>query len=1192
MPVLEVQDPQGRTLEIEGDHTPSESELTDIFSKAFPAEQPIIPVRRPETGPAASSMGLVMGAQPTLSAPPPAMPQMAQTGEAKQAALESLPQISGEQAEQIATTPNVSLPRLNDPEMPVTSAMVNVGEGLIEQALLTPASGAMLTAFKIPGVREAFAAVLGAAAVKAGSQKVGEASVTGNPQQMAEGAILGGLGVAGAAGLLPRSAEAVKKLPKTGEPEALIPKSEGTLVNEGKPLTPESEVTNASQIQTSTEVHGDVQPQPERGVGEVPGVQGSERIQPQAERGIQAQETPVETKPAPPSTEQAPETQAPTEPAVRTGEEPGAQPPGSAPAIPESTAQGPESQISVGPGAASPGDIPSESTAAQLTQALKGISNSKPIREQFSLADKAADVLSFGKAVWQGAVNRAQAAAHITSQILKGKTHLDTLDKMVYEAEAAKSKAAGNARNIRMASLKAFKSPLERTAMNDWLAAQAFDNPVATLQKWAADARAHQAGAEGLVDRVRLKRIADSYEAALRLNRNEVTAARQVEQFYRSVGEQLQNEGVLKNLLEDYMGPHMVDSSNPALNSFRADLEVGKLSTNFRYAMRRVFETEADLEASGRKTVTKDIFAKLTHYLQAAENAKANRNLVKNLKEGATESGDPWVDFRVSRIIPKTETGEPGAAVLIKPNKNPGNPSDYVKFDHPALRGWRWAAKDDQGRPVFVEADAWLHGDIADRFRNYVERSKLYRLPGVETATKIQQEVKGSKFSMSLFHPVQLAIHKLFHLDNPFDLSPVDPNSPRVNEWMKSGLRLYEREGLEQFTQGIAAGRWIQRVPVLGKLARMSNELTWDHLFPSFKVGIAEKILEHNKQRYSQDPTGFRGAATKLMRMVPGFKELRPVLSNEDLMTISANQANFAMGGHPWRAMGMAPELNHALHLAFRAPDFLASRIGFITRAATKLGAEERMALAVGTASLYTLSRMANLAFSGNPHNEDPFAIFIGNRRYTLRSVMGDAVNFVKEPVRWWRHRLSPSLAVGLEAMSKTDAFGHYVTYAGVAKDIAYEALPIPITPRSDVRWYESLVDSMGLHTSRYSPTTRMRGVAADWKKAQGIPASEGIYPMPENTLSGQARMALESGDQGKFEKAISQLVEQQRATGDSMPHRTVESNFKRYYHAPLVGNARRERLFRESLSPEDRKTYEESQDEREALWRKFKQWF
>lgn len=78
-----------------------------------------------------------------------------------------------------------------------------------------------------------------------------------------------------------------------------------------------------------------------------------------------------ENKPAPPSTEQAPETQAPAEPTVSEAKPPVAATTGGAPAIDQTTTsvvgEQPKTGISVGPGAASPEEVPSSSGGEDIT---------------------------------------------------------------------------------------------------------------------------------------------------------------------------------------------------------------------------------------------------------------------------------------------------------------------------------------------------------------------------------------------------------------------------------------------------------------------------------------------------------------------------------------------------------------------------------------------------------------------------------------------------------------------------------------------------------------------------------------------------------------------------------------------------------------------------------------------------------
>ena len=402
---------------------------------------------------------------------------------------------------------------------------------------------------------------------------------------------------------------------------------------------------------------------------------------------------------------------------------------------------------------------------------------------------------------------------------------------------------------------------------------------------------------------------------------------------------------------------------------------------------------------------------------------------------------------------------------------------------------------------------------------------------------------------------------------------------------MSSGSKIYDNEGYEGFTQGLTtSGRVAERIPGYGRFARLTSSICWDHLFPALKIATNENILKHNMQRYSADPQGFRGQVTKLIRKVPILKNLRPTLPEDDIWTLSATQGNFAMGGHNWRNIGVNPETTHALHLAFRAPDFLASRLGFVARAFTKLGAEERMALAVGIGSMWLLSRAANMALSDDhdPHFDEPFSIVYGKRKLTFRTVFGDMITLMKNPVGFWINRTQPVIARGLEFAFKQDAFNNAVTHMQALKDAAEEVLPIPATPRRDVKFYEGVLSAMGVHISRSSPISRVQGLAKDWTKAQGMKAPEpGIYPVSKYQ---QLKYAMEDKDVNSVGSEIAKL----RENGES--DEKIITGLKQSVYRPFTGSEKKDAEFIKSLSSEDKSKYDKAMQDRDEMWGVFEQ--
>lgn len=203
MPTYEVTDSRGRVLELEGEREPTQAEIANAFDSAFATEGVAL---QSETTPSLRAASVAepgvatptLAATPALSSPTQAFP----TQEPAMLETAKLPALTAGEAEAMLTTPQVAIPRVGEPGT-VTRGLSEVGAGLVEQALLTPAAPLQTLALAVPGVRLAAGTLFTAAGAKAAAEKAGEASVTGNPQTIAEAAGLGvmtGLGALGAAG--------------------------------------------------------------------------------------------------------------------------------------------------------------------------------------------------------------------------------------------------------------------------------------------------------------------------------------------------------------------------------------------------------------------------------------------------------------------------------------------------------------------------------------------------------------------------------------------------------------------------------------------------------------------------------------------------------------------------------------------------------------------------------------------------------------------------------------------------------------------------------------------------------------------------------------------------------------------------------------------------------------------------------
>lgn len=826
--------------------------------------------------------------------------------------------------------------------------------------------------------------------------------------------------------------------------------------------------------------------------------------------------------------------------------------------------------ISAGPGAASPGDVPLATQESQLMDALSKLPPGKEGRDspQIAVADRIAASVGAGKTAIDKWWLRTKAGAGQYKRLLFGAPRSeDGFWSVKKDWQANKQVNSGVAREMLEAGKKTFPKQIHRQAMNKWLEAQFFDDPEATLREW-------ESGAKQPADRVQ-------YQAAQKLTDAQRSAALQARQYWEAKGQELQQAGLLPHLIEDYAGQHMVDmraSKPPAeLNQLRADLVRGTFNTNFKYALRRLFQTEYDLEQAGYKLKTTDLFDKLANYAKTANDVLNDRASIKRWMDNETADGKPLFATGQHRIPIE---GAKNDALLVNPKVRP-NPvwenksgekvdigGEYVKIDHPAFKKWQWAETDPAGKQIFVQGDVWAHKSIADELKNTMGRSHLYDIPLIDTATRANAQLKGIKL-VGFFHQVKTGSHALFHLTNPFGQPKVNPHDPFVYEAMRSGLQLFESRNQEMFSEGAASSTLLQGLANIPKTVtgidalgfgdrlRAYQEYLFQDYIPRIKLATYRNALERNLQRY-------------------------PELPPNEAKQITATQVNSAFGELNWRLMGINPTFQHFLRLALLAPDFQAAQHGFAAQIFTKYGGEQRMAAAIMIASVYTGARILNQIFDNDPHWElkRAFSVVHGGREYGIRTIASDAQRAFTDTSQYIYHRLSPIASSAAEFVSKTSAMGRKETGGEAAKNIALRAVPIPLTPRQDIGFVENAISStLGVYNKKHSAMQDISQIGHDWRKANDPAYPSGAVQYPDSPYR-DLRNALENNDLAAARKEYQKLA---KARGDS-------NIFKAMAPTDRVAGIRSDQMddFIKSLSPEERKVYNMALKERENTWNKF----
>jgi len=812
---------------------------------------------------------------------------------------------------------------------------------------------------------------------------------------------------------------------------------------------------------------------------------------------------------------------------------------------------------------------PRPSQEAQLMAALDTINTQMADRapgDRIKAADRIAEQLAVGKGWFSDWALRIKAGSEQYKRLLFGApTEEGPFWSPKKDWAAQRQVNAGVAREMIQKAKTSFPNQLTRQGMGKMAEALMFDDPAATLREWAETSKPeHQR----------------QYLTALKLTPEQIQAVRQAVQYFESKGMELQKMGLLNNLIEDYAGQHMVERPGKVpqqMNALRADLVGGKLQTNFKYAMKRMFQTEHDLEQAGYSLKTTDLFDKLANYALSAENVLADRAVVKAWMKGEAEDGKPL--FATGQLRRNVE-GQANPALLVNPKVRPhpvwkdaeGNQQDisgqYVQIDHPAFKKWQWAETEPDGKQVFVQGDVWAHRSIAGELKNTFGRSRLYDIPGIDTATRLNAQLKGIKL-VGAFHQVKTGIHALTHLVSPWGNPAVDAHAPETYDALRAGLQLFESRQNEMFSEGLASGSVLQRVANLpailnerldfGDRLRQYQEYLFQDYIPRIKMATYRAALGRNVERFGK---------------------------TTDLNTIkqwTAQQVNNAYGEQNWRLLGHNPTFQHGLRLALLAPDFQASQHGFLAQMFTKMGAENRMSAAIMVAAVYTGARVLNQIFDNNPHMElkNAFAVRIGNRWYSIRTIMGDAQRAMMQTRMYIRAREAPVIGALEEWSTATSPMGRKETNAEVWKNIIERFIPMPATPQAGVGFIEhALTTSFGVMEKRASTISEAKGLAAEWRKAHDPTWKEqGATQYPESAYL-PLRNALTDDDMATAVREYHKLL----VAG----HEPKKIEHTMAPNKPFTSRAK-EDAFKASLSPEQRQTYDEARKELQDIYERFR---
>jgi hypothetical protein len=609
-----------------------------------------------------------------------------------------------------------------------------------------------------------------------------------------------------------------------------------------------------------------------------------------------------------------------------------------------------------------------------------------------------------------------------------------------------------------------------------------------TLKRWAANAG-------NLPD----QRYARAFAEAGNLSPAQKTVADSHRRYYEQQLKLLMDAGLLPAGATNY-AMHMFATDPETLAQMRSITDFSELASDPSFLKRRVYKSYFEAMANGEKPRTMDAGKILGAYHDMFTKTFMTRSFLRSLMYGKDETdGRPLaaLESRAGWTLLDKKAGSDEARILKQP-KRTEDLAGYERIPAAQLRNFTWEltdadremlapgydkmpaeeqdklfGPDDPRFPVpdnkvlAMKGDILIHPAYVSRVSDMVTKSWMDRSDSKVAATvkAIQKGgalAKSAILAGSLFHQVQLGVHSMEHLVNPFKLAEFKDvaKDPVVQQGVSHGLNLLsvDPEGVLSDLPGMAT----------------YHRYLFRDFIPRLKATMYSHAFERNMQRY-----GGARAGTE------------PKLTRDEIHLMTAKQANAAFGGLDPAFFEKLHFMNNRTykaleHLVLFSPDFTKARAQFVVQGFGKFGQEQRLALLRGAVVIYAVARIVNAILNRDEGLKgakwDPADALsmvtpkswgrMGDKRLSLRTVQGDLMGLIDNPATWAYNRLNPvTLRPTIEFLIGRDNFGRQEAKAHFAKDYVKQLSPLPVQKlftTSDEGVVSSLFQASGLNFANY----------------------------------------------------------------------------------------------------------------------------
>ena len=736
---------------------------------------------------------------------------------------------------------------------------------------------------------------------------------------------------------------------------------------------------------------------------------------------------------------------------------------------------------------------------------------------------------------------------------------VNDLDRRVGQWNGAEWENSQAAREFNTQIKAKFKDRSKLRALSNWINA-AGDKELLALQAQLAK------------DTVTRK----TYEDALKFGPEEEKLAAAVRHYHDEMLDRGQREGVLEEGLDNYLHRYYRDT-DPVLEKKLAALRYMQFSKDFAGFKKRYYDSDFEAEQAGLKP-EKDAAKRILAYDYGFNRALIAREFVRksfDTEKAVAKDGRPELDIAGSgtRI-----EGDGKGVTLIRPKTrlDTGDPKDYrgdyVQFDHPAFKKWKFATTDSGGKPVLVQGDILVHPDFAKKYQALFEKSWWGKGP-VRLGLMAVSNFTKQTMLQGPFHLFQITTggieHRIFSKSlggqGLMDLNPSDPAQKRMAE-----AGLFAEQGSPYMTDGVSGGGLLDKIPIAGEYLQNSKDWLFNDYIPRWKMTLALTAEARNMERYKKDIQAGK-------------------ITPEQVTRMSARQAAAVFGGQNQRAIFRSRSTQDTLRALFLAPDFGEERLRQVIQVTGKYGHEQRAALLAGGLGMMVLAKSIEKALTGSMNLSRPFTVTYNGKEYGMRNPASDIAHFVTDPIGYVRNRLNPIYTRPLlELANGRDQFGRKRTFGQQLTDEVKQVVPLPARGlvEKNQTILESLLNSTGITEHRKTAFGDEMQKINKWKESKGYTQpGEFVYDPdkdPYHSLTSQ----LSAGSDVSAQKELNGLV----AGKSDVQRQKIYAHYKRSLAtAPhLTGSKAHESEYVKGLSSSEKKAYDDAIAERKAMWQRF----